>query len=123
MTTKKTEADPPSGMTSRKTEAAPKTTGKQQLRLALGHPGEGLGEVGLHLLAGDDGVEEAVLEEELGALEALGELLADGLLDDAGASEDDQGAGFGDVEVAEHGEAGGDAAGGGMGHDGDIGDA
>ena len=85
-------------------------------------PGEGLGEVGFKVFAGDDGVEEAVGEEELGALEALGELLADGLLDDAGAGEADERAGFGDVEVAEHGEGGGDAAGGGVGHQRDVGD-
>jgi hypothetical protein len=64
-----------------------------------------------------------VFEEELGALEAFGELLADGLFDDAGAGEADERAGFGDVEVAEHGEAGGDAAGGGVGEDADVGDA
>lgn len=87
-----------------------------------GHPGEGLVEVAAEIFAGDDGVQEAVFEEELGALEAFGELLADGLLDDAGAGEADEGAGFGDVEVAEHGEAGGDASGGGVGHDGDVGD-
>ncbi len=92
------------------------------LRLGF-HPGESRGEVELHLFAGDDGVEEAVFEEEFAALEAFGELLADGLLDDARASEADECSGFGDVEVAEHGEAGGDAAGGGVGHDGDIGDA
>ena len=63
-----------------------------------------------------------MFEEELGALEALGELLADGLLDDAGAGEAYESAGFGDVEVPEHGKAGGDAAGGGVGHDGDVGD-
>jgi hypothetical protein len=87
-----------------------------------GHPGEGLLEVLLEVFAGDDRVEEAVGEQEFGALEAFGELLADGLLDDAGAGEADERAGFGDVEVAEHGEAGGDAAGGGVGHDGDVGD-
>ena len=77
-----------------------------------GHPSEGGGEVELEFLAGDDGVEEAVLEEEFAALEAFGELLADGLLDDAGAGEADECSGFGYVEVAEHGEAfGGDAAG------------
>src|SRR4051794_32651451 len=79
-------------------------------------------EVLLHLLASYDGVEEAVFEEELGALEAFGELLADGLLDDAGTGEADEGSGFGDVEVAEHGKAGGDSSGGGVGHDGDVGD-
>ena len=43
-----------------------------------------------------------------------------GLLDDAGAGEADEGAGLCDVEIAEHGEAGGDAACGGVGHDGDV---
>ncbi len=71
----------------------------------------------------DDGVEEAFFEEEFGALEAFGEFLANGLLDDAGSGEANEGAGFGDVEVAEHGEAGGDAAGGGVGEDADVGDA
>ena len=90
--------------------------------LLWGHPGESLGEVCLGVFARDDGIEEAVFEEELGALEALGELLADGLLDDAGACEADEGSGFCDVEVSEHGEAGGDASGSGVGHDGDVGD-
>jgi len=48
-----------------------------------GHPGQRLDEVLLHLFTSYDGVEEAMLEQELGALEALGKLLADGLLDDA----------------------------------------
>ncbi len=48
-------------------------------------------------------------------------ILADGLLDDARAGETDERAGFTDVEVAEHGEAGGDAAGGGVGEHGDVG--
>src|SRR5438309_1571656 len=82
-----------------------------------GHPGQGLGEVGLEVAPGDDGVEEAVLEEELGALEAFRELLAGGLLDDAGSGEADEGSGFGDVEVAEHRKGRGDAAGGGVGHE------
>jgi hypothetical protein len=64
-----------------------------------------------------------VLQQELGALESFRQLLADGLLDDAGAGESDESAGFGDVEVAQHGEAGGDASGGGVGEDGDEGDA
>src|SRR6266699_1358391 len=68
----------------------------------------------------DDGVEETVFEQEFGALEAFGELLPDGLLDDARASETDERAGFADVEVAEHREAGGDAAGGGIGEHGDV---
>ena len=64
-----------------------------------------------------------MLQQELRPLEALGQLLADGLLDDAGAGESDQRPGLADVEVAQHGEAGGDASGGGVGEDGDEGDA
>src|SRR6266404_9103172 len=70
----------------------------------------------------DDGVEKSMLEKELGALKSFGEFLANGLLDDAGASEADEGSGFGDVEIAEHGEAGGDAAGGGIGEQRDVGE-
>src|ERR1035438_4476681 len=69
----------------------------------------------------DHGVEEAFFEEELGALETFRKFLADGLLDDAGACEADEGSGFGDVEVTQHGEAGGDAAGGGISEDADLG--
>src|SRR6266481_928632 len=43
-----------------------------------------------HLAALDDEVEHAVLEQELGALEPFGQLLADGLLDDARAGEADE---------------------------------
>ena len=57
-------------------------------------------------------------QQVFGALEALGQLLAHGLLDHARAGEADQRAGLGDLDVAQHGEAGGDAAGGGVGqHD------
>src|SRR6267143_3366535 len=82
---------------------------------------EGAGDEGLELLAVDDGVEETVFEEEFGALKSFGEFLADGLLDDARAGKTDERAGFADVEVAEHGEAGGDAARGGVGEHRDIG--
>ena len=46
---------------------------------------------------------------------SLGQLLADGLLDHPRAGEADQRAGLGDVDVAQHGEGGGDAAGGRVG--------
>src|SRR5713101_7047580 len=82
---------------------------------------ERAGDEGLEVFAVDDGVEEAVFEEELGTLETFGEFLADGLLDHAGAGETDERAGFADIEVAKHGEAGGDAAGGGIGEHGDVG--
>ena len=61
-----------------------------------------------------------MLEQELAALEALGQALADGLLDDPRAGEADQRLGLGDVEVAEHGEAGRDPARGRVGEDGDV---
>src|SRR5690606_21165675 len=66
----------------------------------------------LHLAAGDDVVEHAVLEQELRALEPLGELLADGLLDDARPGEADERARLGEVHVAEESEARRHAAGG-----------
>src|SRR5713226_8639477 len=81
---------------------------------------EGAGDEGLEVLAVDDGVEETVFEEEFGALKSFGEFLADGLLDDARAGKTDERARFADVEVAKHGEAGGDATGGGIGEHGDI---
>lgn len=57
----------------------------------------------------DDPVEEAVFEEELAGLEAFGELDPDGLGDDLGAGEADQGLGLGEDDVPQAGEAGGDA--------------
>ena len=44
-------------------------------------------------------------EQIFGALEAFGQLLADGLFDHPRAGEADQRPGLGDVDVAEHGEA------------------
>src|SRR6266481_8372344 len=81
---------------------------------------EGAGDKGLELLAVDDGVEESVFEQEFGALETFGEFLANGLLDDARSSESNKRAGFANVEVAKHGEAGGHATSGGIGEDGDV---
>src|SRR5207245_6430391 len=52
-------------------------------------------------------VDEAVFKHKLRALKTVREFLADGLLDDARAGETNQRAGLRDVEVAEHGEAGG----------------
>ena len=75
----------------------------------------------LQLAPVHDHVQHAVLEQELRALEALGQLLADRLLDDARPGEADQGAGLRHVQVAEHRERGGDAAGGGIGQQADEG--
>ena len=58
-----------------------------------------------HLAAVDDHVDRAVLEQELGALEALRQRLAHGLLDHARAGEADQRLGLGDHDVADDGEA------------------
>ena len=70
-----------------------------------------------------DGVDHAVLQQVLGALEALRQLLADGVLDDARAGEADQGVGLGEVHVAQHGERGRHAAGRGIGQHDDVGQA
>src|SRR5271167_1013601 len=51
-----------------------------------------------------DGVEHAVLEEKFAALEAFGQLLADGLLDHTRPGEADERSRFGDVQIAQHGE-------------------
>lgn len=72
--------------------------------------------------AGDDAVDQAFVAEKFGALEAFGEVLEGGFLDDAGAGEADEGLGFGEDDIAEGGEAGHDAGGGGVGEDGDIGE-
>src|SRR5688572_28752346 len=53
----------------------------------------------------EDHVDRALLELELGALEPLGQYLAGRLLDDAGACEEAQRAGLGDIDVAEQREA------------------
>ena len=75
--------------------------------------------VALHLAAIDDQVEHAVLDEELAALESFGQLLPDRLLDDARPGEADQRLRLGDVQIAEHREAGGHAAGRRIGEDRD----
>src|SRR5690606_34639253 len=51
------------------------------------------------ILPVDDGVDHPVLEQELAALEALRKLLADGLLDHAGAGKADERLGLGDDHV------------------------
>src|SRR5204863_9357231 len=72
------------------------------------------------LTAVKDHVDRAFLEQELGALEALGQRLARGLLDHARTRETDQRAGLCDVDVAEQREARRYTAGGGVRHDRDI---
>src|SRR6266508_4334574 len=85
--------------------------------LRLGHAALGSHEPkrarerGFHVASIDDEIEHAALDEEFTALESLGELLPDRLFDDAWARESNQGLRFADVEIAEHREAGRDAAG------------
>ena len=66
-------------------------------------------------------VDHAVVLQILGALEAVGQFLADGLLDHARAGEADQRAGLRDVHVAEHRVGRRDAAGGRIGQHHDVG--
>ena len=80
-----------------------------------------LASVGFHFAPIDHQVDHALLEQELAALKALGQLLADGLLDDARAGKPDERLRLGDVQVAEHREAGRDAAGRRIGEHGDEG--
>src|SRR3974377_88796 len=61
------------------------------------------GDVTLQIAPVYYGVQHSVLEQEFAPLKSLGQLLADGLLDDARSGEADQSAGFGDVQVAQHG--------------------
>ena len=65
---------------------------------------------GAQLVAMDDHVDHAVLEQIFGALEAFRQLLADRLGDDARAGETDLRAGLGDLDVAQHGVGRADAA-------------
>src|SRR5947207_11159014 len=66
---------------------------------------------GFQLAAVDDQIEHAVVEQELAALEPFGQLLADGLLDDARSGEADECLRLRDVEIPEHRETRRDAAG------------
>src|SRR5699024_8258530 len=67
-----------------------------------------------------DGINEAVLQQVFGPLEALGQLFTDGLLDDAGPREPDQRPRLCQHDIAQAGKAGGDAAGGGVSEHRDI---
>jgi hypothetical protein len=51
-------------------------------------------------------------------LETFGQVAFDGFADDAGAGKADEGAGFGEVDIAQHGVGSGDAARSRVGHQG-----
>src|SRR6476620_2568909 len=59
------------------------------------------GDFAFEACAGDDAVDEAVLEEELAGLEAFREFQANRGFDGAGAGKTDEGFGFGEDEIAE----------------------
>src|SRR5436190_14892543 len=71
--------------------------------LTFGHELQIINEAGLHFFARDDRVDQAMVEEEFGGLEARGEFGLGGILDNARAGEADHGAGFGDDQVAHAG--------------------
>ena len=73
------------------------------------------------LMTVHDHVDHAMREQVFRALEALGKLLADGLLDDPRAGKADEGTWLGHLDIAEHGIGGGHAAGRRIGEDHDIG--
>ena len=76
-----------------------------------------------NLVAMDDHVDHAMRKEIFGALEALGQLFANGLLDDARPGETDEGVGLGDMDVTEHGVGCSHAAGRRVRQNHDVGQA
>ena len=64
----------------------------------------------LHVFPVDDGVNHTVLDKKFAALEAVGEFLTDRLLNYTWPGKPDEGARLGNIEIAEHGETGSDAA-------------
>ncbi len=79
------------------------------------------GERRFQLMAMHDHVDHAVGEQIFGALEAIRQLLADGLLDHARAGKADQRTGLGEMNVAQHRVRRSDAAGGRVGQHHEIG--
>src|SRR3954452_6541731 len=65
-------------------------------------------------------VHEAMLEQKLGALETVGQLLGDRARRDARAGEADQRLGLGEIHIAESGERGENPARGRVGHQADV---
>ena len=93
----------------------------ERLRRRLGQQPAQIGQRRAQLVAMHHHVHHAVLPEIFGALEAVRQLLADGLLDHARTGKADERAGLRDMHVAEHRVGGGDAAGGRIGEHDDVG--
>ena len=77
----------------------------------------------LQLKPVDDHVDHAVVEQIFRGLKVARQAFADGLLDHPASGKADLGSGFRDRDITEHREGCGDAAGGGIGEDGDVGKA
>ena len=90
-----------------------------RIEVARRERAEQVDQLGAQLGAGHDPVDEAVVEQELGALEPVGQLLGDGPGRDARAGEPDERVRFGHVDVADRRERGEHAAGRRVGQDGD----
>src|SRR6267378_2946734 len=108
---------PPRRAVSRATASAYVTDALSRLGGLVGEEGEESAQRLLEVAPVDDEVELAVLQQELRALEALGERLADRLGDDARPGEADERARLGHDHVTEHREARRDAAGRRVGQD------
>src|SRR5262245_66125204 len=111
---------PPRSAWIRATASAYVTSGLPRSRRLGGEEGEDAAERFCQVAPLDDHVELSVREEELRSLEPFGERLADRLGDDPRPGEANQRARFGHDDVAQHREARGDAAGGGVGEDRDV---
>ncbi len=98
-------------------------TGQFGRSRGLGEDGHQLADGGAQVVAVHHHVDHAVVIEIFGALEALGQLFANRLLDDARAGKADQRAGLGQMHVAQHGIGSGDATGRGVGEHHDEGQA
>src|SRR5665213_1547511 len=62
------------------------------------------------IMAMDHHIHDSVIKEKFSALKTFGQTLANGLLDHALSTEPDTRAGFGKVDVTQHGVGGADAA-------------
>src|ERR1700677_3662795 len=80
------------------------------------HPAQRLREVLLHLFARDDGIEKAMLKQELRPLKARWQLLANCLFDNARPSKADKRVRLRNIEIAKHGEARGHSPGSRVSH-------
>ena len=76
-----------------------------------------------HVAARHHHIDHAVVFQKFGALETFGQPLADRLLDHPRSGKADDGTGFGNLDIAEHGIGGGDPTSGWIGQHDDIGQA